>query len=126
MFASLFAFLLSLATVTASFQVTPKVFYHYDGVKFGEVHYTTTLDQPGRLICTGWIYPIYNIDKEDWPLRRSCRIVDRRIIQEAWGGKRYPLPFIGKYLAFLEVYDQKGLVLVHSSEFTQLEGIPAS
>lgn len=126
----LILFTLLLASQTAApspvvdFKVSPKWFYSYNGGKVGEVNYLIRLDKPGRVICTGWVYPVVQWHQEDWPLRRSCRVSDFKSVSESWGGKKYPLPLIGEYIAFVEVYEYGKLVQLKTQPFKQLEGIP--
>lgn len=41
-------------------------------------------------------------------MRDSCRVVGtERLIQESWGGAKYPLPFVGEYKAYAYLFDPK-------------------
>ena len=85
-----------------SLQITPAHAFSGNGYNKATFHYTIRGVERGDWICTGWEYPIYGLQRDTWPLRRSCREVNFRIIEEDWGGWRFPLPYPGEYIGFVE------------------------
>ena len=86
-----------------------------------EFTYDIHVEKAGAEICTGWIYPIYNLPANEWPLRRSCHTADTTHLFERWGGSHYPLPYNGDYLGFVEYRDvtiqQRFSVLASSNSY---------
>lgn len=116
--------LASLATAP-TLSVTPRHDFSYDGKENAEFTYHIRFEnaQP-RMICTGWRYPIADVDQSEWPGRSSCRLVTARLVVEYWGGRYYPLPYIGEYMAFVQVYVGGRPAEGTGQTFTVLEGIP--
>ena len=87
-----------------SIQVNPKA--SYDPWQTYRYRIELPPNSKGKSLCTGWIYPVKQWHREQWPYRDSCRIVgNERIVQETWGGPKYPLPFIGEYRAHAYLFD---------------------
>lgn len=78
--------------VTPSHAFAPYAVFEYD----------ITLPYLGKELCSGWVYPIQQWYKDQWPYRKSCRKPIVRRFIETWGGPRYPLPFPGTYTAFIQ------------------------
>ena len=117
------------AAATLELTVSPHAAYswNYSG-GHAEFNYTVHLAKAPAWLCTGWVYPIYQWYPDQWPMRRSCRLVDRRIIQESWGGRRMPLPHIGVYNAFAELYASEEASrpsVTVTQAFQVLEGLPS-
>lgn len=104
---------------SVSLEVSPKIIWKYSQ-GWGQVRYLIRIAKPGSEICTGWLYPVVQWHIDQWPARISCRTVDRNIIEETWGGARYPLPYVGEYRAFVSY---QGVVV--TQKFIVLEGIPS-
>lgn len=106
-----------------SLGVSPHFIIDWDGVKAGEVTYTITLPERGYY-CSGWQYPIAQLDQQEWPYRLSCKTTDFRTFTENWGGKQHPLPFIGEYRAILQYRQPDGRFVMVITTFEQREGVP--
>lgn len=104
------------------FSVTPTVVFDYNGVKVGDITYRIHLPNTGHVICTGWRYPVAQLDPSEWPMRKSCRTAERAYIEETWGGSSFPFPYLGEYIAFVDSYYDGAR---HESiiKFTVVEGI---
>jgi len=72
--------------------------------QWDEVWYTIKGPIKDQWICSGWFYPIVQLHREEWPQRHSCRMVNRHIYQEAWGGPKWPFPHEGEYKAYVKLY----------------------
>jgi hypothetical protein len=66
--------------------------------------YVVHVPVTGHVLCTGWVYPIVQLTEDEWPTRRSCRTAEFNTIEEEWGGKRFPFPYYGTYIAFADSY----------------------
>lgn len=67
------------------------------------VYYTIRLVSTPAWVCTGWYYPVVELTMDEWPIRRSCRVISRPVTVEAWGWRPL-LPYIGEYYGFVEFY----------------------
>jgi hypothetical protein len=105
-----------------TFDVVPQVTYDYLYGKAAEIEYRITIPKSGHAICTGWRYPIDNVDPAEWPERTSCRTAETRTIVETWGGSAHPLPYIGRYIAFVDSY-HNGIRMEAISSFKIVEGL---
>lgn len=118
--------LVALASGTGlTLAITPAHDFSYDGKDYAEYTFRIRFeDARPRMICTGWYYPILQQDQEDWPRRTSCRVVTSKLVMEYWGGKRSPLPYIGDYIGFVQIYVDGRPDAGAGQKFTVLEGIP--
>ena len=71
-----------------------------------EVRFDITLPKTGW-VCTGWRYPVSQWFTDQWPYRKSCRQADSLRFEETWGGPKYPFPYVGEYVAFVEFEGQR-------------------
>ena len=94
--------LLSLAASPPkpSLVINPSAVFQHSGGKNGSVTYTIK-GASSPVICTGWRYPIYNLPREEQPLRRSCRQKTLSHFTETWSNFNY----VGEYYGFVELYD---------------------
>lgn len=111
-----------------SLSISPAHAYDWDGISNAKFTYLIMGAKSKPVVCTGWTYPVYNLYREDWPLRRSCRESDFSTISEVWGG-RIPLLFIGEYIGFVELYENFDAIPSRPSvrierTFRVLEGNP--
>jgi hypothetical protein len=108
---------------SVQFEALPRVVYDYNGVRVGDITYRIHLPVTGHIVCTGWRYPIAQLDPAEWPQRKSCRTAERAYIEETWGGSRFPFPYLGDYIAFVDSYHD-GVLHEAILKFTVIEGIP--
>lgn len=109
-------------------QITPSHAYDWDGQQAAKFTYFIRGITAYPIICTGWVYPILQYYRDEWPMRRSCRASDFSTITETWGG-RIPLPYTGDYIAFVELYQDFESIpsrpaIVMQRTFRVLEGNP--
>ena len=116
------------AANTLELAVSPRLAQSWNySTGYAEFVYTVRLNEPGWL-CTGWTYPVEQWPADQDPTRASCRWEDRQLLQESWGGRRMPLPYVGEYIAFARLYASEkasspSITVIQS--FTVLEGIPS-
>lgn len=128
-----FAVMPGHAAAVIELTVSPHVAYRWNYASgHAEFVYTVRLDfvrdnEPGWL-CTGWTYPVEQWHDDQYPTRASCRWEDRQLLQESWGGRRMPLPYVGEYIAFARLYaseEARSPSITVTQLFTVLEGIPS-
>lgn len=114
---------MSRARSQIDFELDKNVVVAYNGVEVGSVTYKIHVPETGHTICTGWRYPVVQLWEDEWPMRRSCRTADFHYIEEVWGGKRFPFPYLGEYEAFVEDYSDNGKLTRVMRKFRVIEGI---
>lgn len=120
--AALLAFSAPAAPEQLTLQINPTIAYDKYLGRPAEITYTIRISSPkDKIICSGWLYPIYNLRQDEWPYRRSCKEAEFKLSIEKWGGK-YPLPYVGNYIAFAELIDSNSH-LTASAKFQILAGV---
>lgn len=121
------AFLLLGGPAPLTLDITPRAAYDWNGVKAAVFRYRVRIAEPkGKILCTGWVYPVVQFHRDEWPYRRSCFAPEFHTYDILWRAEELANGLPGDYTGFAQLYgpDSQRPIINIEQPFRMLEGLP--